>query len=132
MLINHNVKGDERGKLIAIESCKNVSFDIKRVFFIYGMKNDLPRGNHSHYKTNQYLIAVSGSCKVLLDDGKEKNIYELNSPTKGLWQKPFVWGTMYDFSEDCVLMVLADMYYDPEDYILDYELFIKLIDGGAE
>lgn len=63
-LNEHKVLGDERGQLVALESTRQVPFEIKRVFYIYGTKNNISRGNHSHYKTKQYLISVSGSCKV--------------------------------------------------------------------
>ena len=133
MTINeHKILGDERGQLIAIESERQVPFDIKRVFYIYGTKENIPRGNHSHYKTKQYLISVAGSCKVTLDDGKgSKATYDLDAPNKGLFQDALIWGTMHDFSEDNVLLVFADDYYDKEDYITDYNEFLKVVNGES-
>lgn len=119
----HRVLGDERGQLIVIESGVNIPFDIKRVFYIYGTQANVPRGQHSHCKTKQYLIAVNGSCKVTLDDGQRKETYELNHPNIGLFQDAMVWGTMHDFSDDCVLLVFADQYYSESDYIRSYEDF---------
>lgn len=119
------VLGDHRGQLVALESNRQIPFDVKRVFYIYGTQEELPRGNHSHYKTKQFLVAVNGSCKVTLDNGKEKQIFDLNRPNIGLFQDALIWGTMHDFSKDCVLMVLADEYYDESDYIRDYEKFIE-------
>jgi len=119
--------GDERGSLIAFEENHNVPFDVKRVFYIYGTQPGIPRGQHSHYKTKQLLIAINGGCKVTLDDGRTKKTYTLNKPNVGLYQEPLVWGTMYDFSEDCILMVFADTYYDEADYIRDYETFLDII-----
>jgi len=119
------VLGDDRGQLVALEANRQIPFDIKRVFYIYGTQDGVPRGNHSHYKTKQFLVAVNGSCKVTLDDGKTKETFELNKPNLGLFQDALVWGTMHDFSSDCVLLVMADVYYDASDYITDYDDFLK-------
>lgn len=127
LLKSHPVRGDDRGQLVAIESNIDVPFEIKRIFYIYGTKQGIPRGNHAHYKTKQYLISVSGSCKVTLDNGLEKSTYELNSQNKGLLQNEFVWGVMHDFSEDCVLLVLASEHYYESDYIRDYNDFIRYV-----
>lgn len=123
----HRVLGDERGQLIAIESGINIPFEIKRVFYIYGTQPNVPRGQHSHHKTKQYLIAVNGSCKVTLDNGQEKQTYELNQPNIGLFQDAKVWGTMHDFSVDCVLLVFADQHYNEIDYIRSYDEFKKIV-----
>ena len=129
-LKEHKILGDERGKLVAIEAERQVPFEIKRVFYIYGTKENIPRGNHSHYKTKQYLISVVGSCKVTLDDGKgNKTTYDLDSANKGLFQDALIWGTMHDFSEDNVLLVFADDYYKKEDYITGYNEFMKAVKG---
>lgn len=118
--------GDDRGKLVAIESGIHIPFKIKRVFYIYGTQPNVLRGQHSHYKTKQYLIAVNGSCRVTLDNGRRKETHELNQPNIGLLQDAMVWGTMHDFSVDCVLLVLADQVYNEADYIRSYENFTKL------
>jgi hypothetical protein len=123
----HRILGDHRGQLVAIESELNIPFAVKRVFYIYGAQPDVPRGQHSHYRTKQYLIAVNGSCKVTLDDGQKKKTYELNQPNLGLLQNQLVWGVMHDFSSDCVLLVLASEHYDEEDYIRDYANFIEQV-----
>ena len=124
-VIHHKVLGDHRGQLVVIEGKDGVPFDIKRVFYIYGTQKDVPRGNHSHYKTKQYLIAVNGSCKVTLDNGKTKQTFSLDEPNKGLFQDVLIWGAMHDFSQDCVLLVLASECYDEADYIHDYQKFLK-------
>lgn len=123
----HRILGDERGQLIAIESGINIPFEIKRVFFIYGTQPNVPRGQHSHYKTKQYLIAVNGSCKVTLDNGYSQETYELNQPYIGLFQDAKVWGSMHDFSDDCVLLVLADQHYNEADYIRSYDEFKQVV-----
>ena len=85
----------------------------------------MSRGNHAHYKTRQFLVAVHGSCKVTLDNGKTKETFDLNQSNLGLFQDALIWGTMHDFSADCVLMVLADALYDENDYIRNYDDFLK-------
>ena len=124
-IILHKVLGDHRGQLVAIEGGDSVPFDIKRVFYIYGTQKKASRGDHSHYNTKQYLIAVNGSCKVTLDNGKTKQTFDLDEPNKGLFQDALTWGTMHDFSQDCVILVLASEYYDELDYIRDYDEFLK-------
>ena len=121
------VLGDHRGQLVALEANRQIPFDVKRVFYIYGTQEGVPRGNHSHYKTKQFLVAVNGSCKVTLDDGNTKETFDLNKPNLGLFQDALVWGSMHDFSSDCVLMVLADEYYDANDYIADYDKFLEVV-----
>jgi hypothetical protein len=128
-VIRHKVLGDHRGQLVVIEGKDDVPFDIKRVFYIYGTQKNVPRGNHSHYKTKQYLIAVNGSCKITLDNGKTKQTFDLDKPNKGLFQNSLIWGTMHDFSDDCVLLVFADDYYKSEDYITDYNEFLEVMSG---
>jgi dTDP-4-dehydrorhamnose 3,5-epimerase-like enzyme len=121
------VLGDHRGQLVALEANRQIPFDVKRVFYIYGTQEGIPRGNHSHYKTKQFLVAVNGSCKVTLDSGKEKITFDLNKPNLGLFQDALIWGSMHDFSSDCVLMVLADEYYDASDYITNYDKFLEVV-----
>ncbi|MEK3865993.1 FdtA/QdtA family cupin domain-containing protein [Paenibacillus sp. FSL H7-0716] len=118
--------GDERGYLTVIEGQNTIPFDIKRVFYIYGTLPDIRRGFHAHYKTRQALISVSGSCKVYLDNTKRKTDVVLDSPTKILILEPNDWHEMYDFSPDCVLLVLASHLYDSADYIRDYDKFIEV------
>lgn len=126
-ITEHRILGDHRGKLVAIEGQKDVPFEVKRVFYIYGTQPDVPRGQHSHHQTRQYLIALNGSCKVTLDDGKQKITYDLNQPNIGLLQDALVWGSMHDFTPDCALLVLASEHYDEADYIRDYDDFLKVV-----
>ena len=125
------VLGDHRGQLVALEANRQIPFDVKRVFYIYGTQEGIPRGNHSHYKTKQFLVVVNGSCKVTLDNGKTKETFDLNRPNLGLFQDALIWGTMHDFSSDCVLMVLADEYYDASDYITNYDKFLKEVKNDS-
>jgi dTDP-4-dehydrorhamnose 3,5-epimerase-like enzyme len=121
------VKGDNRGSLIALEENHNVPFDVKRVYYIFSTKENIRRGFHAHKNLKQLAICVSGSCTFLLDDGMTKQYIELNAPTQGLLIEGLVWREMYNFSSDCVLMVLADAYYDENDYILEYDDFLKAV-----
>ena len=127
MLIEHNILGDDRGSLIAIEGNTNIPFEIKRVFYIFGTKENVSRGMHAHFKTQQYLIAVNGHCKVELDDGFKKRRYLLNTPKNGIFKDKLVWITMSDFSADCVLLVMCNTVYNSNDYITDYEKFKRFI-----
>ena len=120
-LIDFHIFGDERGSLVSLEANKNIPFDIKRVYYIFDTKNDVVRGKHAHKNLQQILIAVSGSCKVLVDNKKEKQIFDLDNPAKGLYIENNVWREMFEFSKDCVLLVLASEIYNKEDYIYNYE-----------
>jgi dTDP-4-dehydrorhamnose 3,5-epimerase-like enzyme len=116
--------GDERGSLVAIEESKAIPFEIKRVYYIFKTQNGVSRGFHAHKRLKQLAVCVSGECRILLDDGKEQEDVWLDSPTKGLIIEGMTWREMHDFSEDCVLLVLANERYDESDYIRDYELFL--------
>src|SRR5690554_2500664 len=126
-LINFSGLGDDRGSLISLEARKNIPFDIKRVYYIFGTKPGVARGFHAHKALQQVAICVSGKCKMLVDNGKEKAEVWLDSPAKGILIENMIWREMHDFSEDCVLMVLASEYYDEADYIRDYDNFIREI-----
>lgn len=123
-LINMQVMGDKRGQLVSLESNRNIPFEIKRVFYIYGTTEGISRGNHAHRNVEQVLIRMSGSCKVKADNGKTSEIFELNSSDKGLYLGTYVWNTMFDFSPDCVLLVLANDFYENDQYIKDYDEFL--------
>ena len=126
-IINFNKLGDNRGDLVVLEENVNIPFDIKRVYYMYGTKPEFPRGFHAHKKIKQVAVCVSGSCVVYMDNGVDKTEICLDSPTKGLLIDIYQWHEMHDFTDDCVLMVLASDYYDEADYIRDYEMFIKEI-----
>jgi len=131
--INFDIKDDERGKLIAIEELKNIPFEIKRIYYIFDVKNNIKRGFHAHKNLQQVAICINGSCKFLIDNGKERieNII-LNSPNKGLFIDKMIWREMYDFSEDCILLVIASDFYDESDYIRDYNEFLRLKEMNNE
>lgn len=119
--------GDKRGQLVALEECIDIPFKIKRVYYMYDTKEGVRRGYHAHKSLKQILICIHGTCKVLLDNGIEKKIVPLEKPYEGLYIDNNIWREMYDFSGDAVLMVLASDYYREEDYIRDYDIFIRSI-----
>ena len=118
--------GDDRGMLVAVED-KDLPFKIKRVYYMYDTKNGVRRGYHAHKTLKQILICTSGSCKILLDDGNNREIVELDKPYEGLYIEEGIWREMFDFSENAVLMVLASDNYDESDYIRDYEEYKRSI-----
>jgi len=128
-ILDFKILGDDRGSLISIEQSKNIPFDIKRVYYIFGTKKDIRRGFHAHKKLKQVAVCISGSCEFLLDNGKTKKTTLLNSPNKGLLINDMIWHEMYNFSSDCVVMVLADDFYDESDYIRNYDEFLKVVNG---
>lgn len=125
-LIQLQTHGDERGSLVALEDQKNVPFTIHRVYYLFGTKEGVRRGFHAHKNLTQLVIAVRGSCRFHLDNGQEKIAILLDNPAQGLLIDSMIWREMFDFSEDCVLMVLADAHYDESDYIRSYEEFIEI------
>lgn len=130
-LIQFQSHGDDRGSLVSLEENKNIPFDIKRVYYLFNTKNKVRRGFHAHRKLKQLAIVLKGSCRFELDDGNEKIELLLDNPAQGLYIESFVWREMFDFSEDCVLMVLADSVYDEGDYIRDYEEFMRLVNNDS-
>lgn len=126
-LINFQALGDERGQLVAVEAEKSIPFSVRRVYYIFNTQTSVERGLHAHKALNQVAVAVSGSCEMVLDTGKNKTTVLLDSPEKGVFIGPGVWRIMRNFSPDCVLLILADQHYDEADYIRDYDEFIKWI-----
>ncbi|MHC5105995.1 sugar 3,4-ketoisomerase [Enterobacter ludwigii] len=117
--------GDDRGTLIVLEQYKKIPFDIKRIYYMFDTQEGVRRGFHAHKKTRQLAIPVKGQCKILLDDGLEKTEVCLNNPGEGVMIEPMIWHEMFDYSDDCVLLVLANDLYDENDYIRNYDTFIK-------
>lgn len=113
------------GKLTPIEANKDIPFDIKRVYYIYGVKNDVTRGFHAHKNLKQMLICVSGRVKIKTRTIKEEKVFQLDNPNIGLYLEGMIWREMYEFSPNAVLLVLASEYYDENDYIRDYNNYIK-------
>lgn len=120
--------GDDRGRLVIVEGMQDIPFEIKRVFYIYGSDKDVIRGQHANKKTEFVLINVAGTSKVKVKDGEgNEAIFCLNRPHTGIYIPTMVWKDMYDFSEDSVLLVLASEHYDAEEYIRNYDEYVKEI-----
>lgn len=118
---------DLRGSLSFAEFGQFLPFLPKRYFLVYDVQSREVRGEHAHKELHQFLVCVKGSCAVMVDDGKCREEYVLNTPGAALHIPPMVWGVQYKYSPDAVLMVLASDVYNPEDYIRDYEEFISLV-----
>ena len=120
--------GDDRGHLVVVEGEKDIPFNIKRAFYIYGSDSDVVRGQHANKKTEFVLINVAGRSKVKVKDnnGNEK-VFDLNRPRMGIYLPSMIWKDMYEFSEDSVLLCLASEHYDNEEYIRDYDDYCKYI-----
>ncbi len=121
--------GDERGKLVVIEGSRAIPFSIKRVFYIYDSDSTVVRGQHANRESEFVLINVAGTSKVRITDGKEEIIVELNKPMMGVYIPKMIWKDMYDFSPDSVLLVLASTYYDGNEYIRNYDDYLKEMRG---
>nr|WP_314100383.1 FdtA/QdtA family cupin domain-containing protein [Acinetobacter lwoffii] len=117
--------GDHRGSLVVAEANRNVPFSIQRLYYIFGAQPDVPRGFHAHKELQQIAFCIQGSCKMLMDNGKEKQEILIGQSNKGLFILPMVWHEMHDFSEDCILLVLASDHYDESDYIRNYDQFLE-------
>ncbi len=115
-LISLKTFTDTRGNLTVIE--KTIPFNIKRIFYIYGVDSSI-RGGHRHHKTIQAAICIRGSCTIFNDDNITTQDFVLDSPDKCIILEPTDWHQMYNFSKDAILMVLASEYFDEKDYIFE-------------
>lgn len=114
-----------QGNISVVENNKDVPFEVKRVYYLYDVPGGESRGAHAHKELSQLIVAASGSFKVTLDDGRVKRSFFLNRPYLGLYVKPGIWRDLNDFSSGAVCMVLASEKYDPDDYIREYDEFLK-------
>jgi dTDP-4-dehydrorhamnose 3,5-epimerase-like enzyme len=126
-LIDFNVMGDDTGSLVALEKGRDFPFDIKRVYYIWGTTPGAVRGKHAHRNLEQVIVCTSGSCDFILDDGLQRKTVSLDSPSQGLHIKNNIWREFTNFSDNCVVMVLASQYYDENDYIRSYDDFLHTI-----
>ena len=123
-----NKKGNhEIGFLIPLEKNFNLPFEVKRIFYTYDVPIERNRGAHAYYNTKQVLICICGSLKIRCFNGENEIIYELNQPDEALYIEPNVWRTSFDHTSDAVLLVLSSLEYNEEDYIRDYDEFLKLV-----
>ena len=114
---------DPRGDLTFIEGGNHIPFDIARVYFLYNVPVDAERGGHAHKELQQVLFAISGSFRIIVDDGSDKKEFWLRDPRKGLYVSRMIWREMDSFSQGAVVMVLASQPFDENDYFRDYEDF---------
>jgi dTDP-4-dehydrorhamnose 3,5-epimerase len=128
-LIDLRVIGDSRGSLIALEKGSNLPFHLQRVYYIFDTKDGVNRGFHAHKNLQQIAVCLAGKCRMVLDDGERRQDFWLNSPSQGLYIGPRIWREIYDFSEDCVLVVFASERYNEADYIRNYDQFLSEVSG---
>ena len=120
------IKDGRDGVLCVAEQNKHIPFDIKRVFYIFDLYDNLAiRGKHAHRKVEQVIFCIKGSFELLLDDGINKQKFVLNKPNEGLFIGTYVWNLLTNFSNDCMLLVFASDYYNDFEYIRDYNVFFK-------
>lgn len=118
---------DPRGNLSVIEEFKNIPFKIKRIYWIYDVPGGEGRGGHAYRNNQEFIVALSGAFDVIVEDGKEKKTFSLNRSYYGLYVPAGLWRKMDNFSTNSLAMVLASENYSREDYIYDYEQFLKVI-----
>ncbi len=123
MLTPIKTVSDHRGKLSVLSENLDVPFKIRRIYYIYNTNKIHERGFHAHKETRQFAICIKGHCKIELDNANNSKVYELKDPCQGLLIDSMIWHYMFDFSDDCILLVLANKLYDENDYIHDYEEF---------
>lgn len=121
---------NEAGNITVLENNSNIPFAIKRVYYLYDVPMGAERGGHGHYALQQYVIAASGSFTFVLDDGRKKKEVFLNHPNKALHIVPGIWKEMKDFSSGSVCLVLASQNYTEDDYMRNYNEFIKYRNNG--
>ena len=114
---------DPRGNLSIIEQFKQIPFEIMRVHWIYDVPGGMDRGGHAYKETEEFIVALSGSFDVELDNGKEKKTYPLNRSYYGLFVPKGIWRTMTNFSTNSLALVLSSTDFSEDDYIMDYEEF---------
>ena len=118
---------DPRGNLTFIEGGRHIPFDIRRVFYIYDVPTEADRGAHAHKTLHQFLICLSGSFKVMLDDGNDREVVHLNRPWRGLHVPPMIWAAEIEFDPGTVCLVLASAEFNESDYYRDYDTFLAAI-----
>ncbi len=119
-------RSDVRGNLTFIEAERHVPFEVKRVFYLYDVPTAAGRGAHAHRELHQFLVCLSGSFDVEMDDGTRQRTIHLNRPWLGLHVPPMIWASEVNFDPGSVCLVLTSDYFDEADYIRDYNAFLSL------
>lgn len=126
-IINLPKISDPRGNLTPIEGDHHIPFEIKRVFYLYDVPTGANRGAHAHKKLHQFLICLSGSFDVSLNDGTQNKICHLNRPWQGLHIPPMIWAAEINFDPGSICLVLASAHFDETDYYRDYSVFSEAV-----
>ena len=121
---------DARGNLSVIEEMKEIPFKIERTYWIYDVPGGEHRGGHAYKENDEFIVAMSGSFDVILDDGKEKKTYTLNRSYYGLYVPKGLWREMKNFSTNSLAIILSSTNYDANDYVRDYDEFLNLKRNG--
>jgi hypothetical protein len=121
---------DERGNLSFIEGGTHIPFSIKRSYWIYDVPGGEKRGGHAYRILNEFIVALSGSFDVVLDDGHQQRIYPLNRSYYGIYVPAMIWRSLENFSTNSLCMILASDHYNDGDYIMEYDTFRKMKQDG--
>lgn len=124
-MLSFQQRGDERGRLVVAEGGQEIPFDIRRVFYIYDSVPQVVRGRHANRESEFVMIDMAGSSRVRVSDGAHERVYTLDQPHTGIYIPRMLWKEMFDFSENAVLLVLANTHYDAGEYIRDYAEYLK-------
>lgn len=120
------------GNLTSVSNGVEMPFDIRRTFYIYDVPGGAERGGHSHHRNIQFIVAISGSFDVTVDDGTDQFTYSLNRPYQGLLVVPGIWNRLHNFSSGAVCLVLNSRHFEEDDYVRDYNQFLELKRNKAE
>lgn len=124
-IISFQKIADPRGNLTVVEQCKDIPFNVSRVYWTYDIPTDAERGGHAHIHCRELIVSVSGAFTVTLDDGSQRQQYLLSKPYEGLLVDTGIWRTLENFSSGAVCLVLAEDPFDESDYIYDYSDFLR-------
>ena len=122
---------DPSGNLTFIENSNHIPFDMCRVYYLYDVPGGSERGGHAHKELHQFVIAMSGSFDIMLDDGSQTRKYHMNRSYNGLYICPMIWREIDNFSSGSVCMVLASDFFDEDDYYRDYKEFLKVVSDNT-
>jgi dTDP-4-dehydrorhamnose 3,5-epimerase-like enzyme len=128
-IISFEENYDKKGRLVAIEGMKDIPFEIKRIFYIYGSDDNVIRGCHANRDSEFVLVNINGSSKIKVKNQRQERIFILDKPYRGIYLPKMIWKEMYDFSNNSILLCLASTKYNPNEYITDFGQFVKEIEN---